>query len=271
MSEVKTIAILTKRAQEEREKHQGIGASIRKVGIGDGVQFSSVFENFFHATGEKLIDVSKPWYLDHNPFVLRDVEPKRIIELWNYPTKFPWPHVRDSVYLSNAEIHASVFGIKSPLLTHPRLYRFEDFPFEKRNAILFHPFGCSHGGLPPRVIEHVLKKYRGANLYQIGLDSEPSLGIPRIHTENIWDLVEVISQARMLIGVDSGPAWLAACYPDVVVKKIRTRFQFGYCEPEDWVPLDVKNSHSFWDDQGLFKIYNCFENDVGFTASYRRL
>lgn len=262
---------LEKERKSKENQYKNLGFTIRQVGIGDGIQFTSLPENFYRATGQKLIDVSKPWYLDHNPYVVRDIQPKKVVELWNYPKIYEWPHVRDSVYLSNAEIHCSVFGIKKPHLIHPRLYKFEDCPFEKRNLILFHPFGNSHGALPDYVIKHVIQKYRKANLCQIGLPSHPDIGITRIKTENLWRLAEVLSRCKMLIGVDSGPSWIAACYPDVIIKKVRTKFQYGYCEPEDWVPLDIKNEHSFWDDQNLFQIYNCFETDVGFTRSYRKL
>lgn len=247
------------------------GFTIRPVGIGDGVQFTSLPENYFWSTGQRLIDVSKPWYLDHNPYVDRNSEPKEVTELWNYPGLYPWPKVRDTVYMSNAEIHASVFGVKNPSLIRPRLYQHEDFPFSKRSLILFHPIGKSHGVLPDFVIDHVIKKYKPTgNLFHIGLPDDPDFGIPKISTPGPWDLVRVISEARMVIGADSGPSWIAACYPDIVVKKVRVKFQFGYCEPKDWVPLDVKNSHSFWDDR-MFQIFNTFAEDVGFTSSYKKL
>jgi hypothetical protein len=259
---------------EEETRYENIGFTIRQVGIGDGVQFTSLPENFFKATGKKLIDLSQPWYLDHNPYTIRDpnIVPKKTIELWNYPKVYEWNPPRNSVYMTNAEIHCSVLGITHPTVIRPQLYQFEHYPFSLRMKILFHACGRSHGPLPDHVIKHVIEKYKHTgNLYQIGLPGDPDLGIPRIHTPTLWDLVKVISEARMLIGVDSGPAWIAACYPDVVVKKVRIRFQFGYCEPKDWVPLDVKNEHSFWDDQSLFQIYNCFEEDCGFTQSYRKL
>lgn len=263
---------LERQMKEQQEVHRGIGFTIRKVGIGDGVQFTSLPENFYKATGQNLIDVSKPWYLDYNPYVLRDQEPKRTVELWNYPKIYEWSPPRPTVYMTNAEIHCSVMGIKDPQLIHPRLYKYEEFPFEKREMILFHPFGKSHGALPPHVIEHVIQKYKGTGLlYQIGLESDPQIGIPRLKSENLWELAWWISKARMLIGVDSGPAWIASCYPDVIVKKIRTKWQFGFCEPKDWIRLDIRNEHSFWDDSGLFKIYNCTETPLGFTESYREL
>jgi hypothetical protein len=268
------ITSIEKMKLEKKNQYKGIGFTIRKVGIGDGIQFTSLPENFFLATGEKLIDVSQPWYLENNPYIIRNATPRKIIELWNYPKQYEWPKIRNAVYLNNAEIHCSVVEVKDPKLIRPRLYRYENYPFYERNMILFHPFGKSHGALPDQVIDHVLKKYKNQNefiLMQVGSMADPDIGIPRIYTDTLWNLAERIAQCRMFIGVDSGPAWIAACYPDVVVKKIRTKFQFGFCEPKDWTPLDIRNEHSYWDDQGLFKIYNCFEKDMGFTESFRKI
>lgn len=252
------------------------GISIREtIGVGDKVQFSSLPENYFRATGEKLVDVSKCWIFDHNPFVVRDVEPAETVELWNFPQVRPWSNPRaftqdPAVYLSNAEVIASAFNVPV-VLNRPRLYRFEDFPFERRERILFHPVGKSHGQLPNHVIDHVLKKYGPTGqLYQLGLPDDIDLGLPKIETKSLWDLAEVISTARMFIGADSGPSWVAACYPDIVVKKVRTRKVHGQKEFKDWVPLEIANIHSHWDDR-LFQICNPTEDDLGAFPSYRRL
>lgn len=267
------ISRLKKENLDLEESYKDVGFTIRSTRIGDGIQFTSLPENYYNKTGKKLIDVSKHWYFNFNPYVLRHVEPKKTIELWNYPKVYDLPLLRkDKVYLSNSEIHASVLGVKNPTLIRPRLYAYEDhIPFSERTTILFHPFGISHGSLPNHVIKHVLQKYKGKDLYQIGLPSDPDLGISRITSQDLWELASIISRARLFIGVDSGPSWIAACYPDVVVKKVRTLFQFGHTEPEDWVPLSANNPHSFWDDRGLFQIFNTFEEDVGFTYSYKKL
>ncbi len=251
-------------------KRDNVGVSITTPGIGDGVQFTSLFENYYLQNGKKLIDVSKPWFLDYNPYVIRNVQPKVTIEMWNYQK---WLPPRDTVYLSNAEIHASAFEVKHPSLIRPRLYQFEDYRFEDRKMILFHPYGRSHGQLPQRVIDHVIKKYKPTKqLVQVGGPNDPSIsdGIPQVRTETLWDLAKIISMARMFIGVDSGPAWIAACYPDVVLKKIRTKFQFSTETPSDWVPLNIHNPHSFWDDRA-FQTYNCTDKDMGFTQSYLKV
>jgi len=252
------------------------GIAIREhIGVGDKVQFSSLPENYFRATGEKLVDVSNCWIFDHNPYVERNASASSVTELWNFPQTRPWANPRASkndptVYLSNAEVIAAAFGVPV-VLNRPRLYRFENYPFEKREMILFHPCGRSHGTLPDHIIEHVLNKYRPTGrLFQVGLETDPDFGIPKIETKTLWDLAEVVSRARMFIGADSGPSWIAACYPDVIVKKVRMRKVHGQKELKDWVPLEIGNFHSHWDDR-LFQICNPTGDDLGAFPSYRRL
>lgn len=249
------------------------GISVKPtIGIGDGLQFSSVPENYFRATGEKLFDVNKSWFFDYNPYVSRKTGtmPEKTIEMWNFsPNQYPWPKLRDQgVYLSNAEIHAAVWDVPV-VLNRPRLYRYEDFPYSQRKDILLHIDGKSHGKMPPHIIEHVIKKYGPTGrLKLIGVKDFSVYNVPKIKTPTVWDLAEVISKASMLISVDSGPSWIAACYPDVVVKIVRTK-----PTPEkfkEWVPLDSGNIHSHWDDR-CRQVFNPTDDDIGFTSSYRRI
>lgn len=252
-----------------------IGITIKPtIGIGDALQFSSLPENYFRATGKTLVDLSEPWFFDHNPYVVRKPAqpPEKSVELWNFSPRqytFPVPR-RDAprVYLSNAEIHAGILGVPA-VVTRPRLYRYEDVPFEKREIILLHTHGRSHGELPYNIVEHVIAKYgRNRRLFQIGLPNARDYGIPRIDTKTLWDLAKVISECRMLIAVDSGPAWIGACFPDVIVKKVRLKPTVDRLK--DWVPLAIDNIHSHWDDR-CHQIFNPSNDDVGFTMSYRRI
>ncbi len=253
-----------------------IGISIKPyIGVGDALQFSSLPENYFRAKGEKLFDVSRPWFFDYNPYVCRDDKetPTLVRELWNFGPhqKYEWPKLRTrptNVYLSNAEIWAMVLNVPTIKLNRPRLYRYEDFPYQNREMILLHTHGRSHGTMPDHVIEHVLRKYGPTRkLYHIGVDC-PDLGITRIKTNTLWDLANVISRAKMVIGMDSGPAWVASCYPDVVVKKLRAKPSVDVLK--DWVPLEMANIHAHWDDRSQ-QIFNVSEYDVGFTSSYRKI
>ena len=255
-----------------------IGISIREdIGVGDKLQFSSLPENYFRATGKKLVDMSRAWIFDHNPYVTREPRERvtTVKELWNFPQLDPWANPRafktdPTVYLSNAEVTAARFKIPV-VLNRPRLYLHEQYPFELRTKILFHPIGKSHGAMPDHVIDHVIKKYkRSGELYQIGLPGDPDYGIPRLESPTLWDLAEVISKARMFIGVDSGPSWIAGCYPDVVSKKLRIRHVHGQKPFHEWVPLEIDNLHAHWDDR-IFQICNPTEDDLGAFPSYKRL
>ncbi len=252
-----------------------LGIAIRStIGVGDALQYSSVPENYFRHTGRRLVDVDQPWFFDHNPYVLRDgTRPERVQEMWNFgPRQYDWPNPRGEgkprVYLSNAEIHAGVFECPAAL-TRPRLYMFEEFPFEQRQKILLHTDGKSHGPMPDQVLAHVLAKYGPTDqLYLIGKEPMRGLGLPWIETKTLWDLAALISGARMVIGMDSGPAWIAAAYPDVVVKKLRTKPAVEYLE--NWVPLEIDNIHAHWDDR-CHQIFNPTERSVGFTAPYTQI
>lgn len=251
-----------------------IGISIKStIGIGDGLQFSSLPENFYQSTGKRLYDVSKPWFFDHNPYITRELtEPlEKTVEMWNFsPKQWDWPRPRlEGVYLSNAEIWASLFGIKNPMLNRPRLYHHEQFAFKDREMILLHTHGKSHGIMPDPIIEHVLKKYGPTRrLYHVGPPNSRDLGIPYLQTKTLWDLAAIVSKAQIFIGMDSGPAWIAACYPDVLVKKLRTKPAVESFRT--WVPLAIDNIHAHWDDR-CHQIFNPSEHDVGFTSSYRKI
>lgn len=248
------------------------GITISCPGIGDALQFSSLPENYFRATGERLIDVGRHWIFDYNPYVLREETPDDVTELWNFgPKKYEWPVPVEApeVYRSNAEIWASFFGVPV-VLNRPRLYAYEDFPYENRIDILLQTRGRSHGELPEHVIQHVINKYGPNSVLHIGNDEPRDFGLMKIQTPTLWDLVREIASCRMLIGPDSGPAWIAACYPDVVVKKVRLARVHGEKELKHWVPLERANFHSHWDDR-VFQVYNASEDDVGFTQSYKKL
>jgi hypothetical protein len=253
-----------------------IGISIKPtIGIGDALQYSSLPENYFRATGRKLIDVSRPWFFDHNPFVDRDSLPTKTIEMWNFsPTQYEYPNPRKdgkpAVYLSNAEIWCAVHNVPC-VMNRPRLYRFEDVPFERRQHILLHTSGISHGEMPEHIVNHIIAKYGRMSLWHVGPRNsrQKDYGLPNIITPTLWNFAELVAKARMFISMDSGPSWISACYPDVITKIVRTK----PTDPNDflnWVPLEVRNIHSHWCDRARSE-YNVTEDDIGHTWSYRRI
>lgn len=241
------------------------------IGIGDAVQFTSVPENYFRHTNEKLVDLNSHWCLDHNPYVIRNVQKvDSEVNLWEaHVTRPPKEVSGRTVMLCNAESHARHFGYPV-VMNRPRLYKYEEFPFAERTKIILHVQGRSHGDLPHQVVRHVLDKY-GAAVSWVGLRHEwryPFEPPTYIETPTMWDLARVISQCRMFIGPDSGPSWIAQCYPDVITKKVR---MFPNLQAlTSWVPLEWCRLGSHWDDRSAM-IYNSYGVDAGFTWSYKQL
>lgn len=241
------------------------------IGVGDAIQFTSLPENYYRHTNHKLADLTHHWVFDHNPYVVRGVEKVDIEhDLWNmhcHQRPSHWP--RPSVLLASAESHTC--QLKIPMvLNRPRLYRFEEYGYEDRSQIILHTKGRSHGRMPEHVVKHVLAKY-GKRVVCVGLPGEWTYSIDSPHfiqTNNLWDLAQVISRSRMFIGMDSGPSWIAQCYPDVITKKLRMIPSLE--ELRNHVPLEWCRLNSHWDDRSA-SIYNHSEDDVGFTWTYRRI
>ena len=243
------------------------------IGLGDAVQFTSIPENYFRHTGEKIVDTQSHWVFDFNPYVERNVDKvDKEINLWNAQSfDIPTNHNDRTVMLSNAEAHSRHFNYPI-VLNRPRLYRFEDYLYFDRDLIILHTRGRSHGQLPEHIVKHVLKKYGMANVKWLAAPGEEwSYGfvVPeKVQYKNLWEMVEKISQCAMFIGPDSGPSWVAQCYPDVITKKVRLIPSVEALK--NWVPLEWCRLGSYWDDRSAF-IYNPSEDDAGFTWSYKRI
>jgi hypothetical protein len=243
-----------------------------KIGIGDAIQFTSVPENFFRHTGEKLVDIEHNWVFDFNPYVIRNVDARiEEYDLWRlHCLDAPVMVNGRTTFLTNAQAHSRHFGYPV-VMNRPRLYQFEEFQYEMRRHVFLHVKGRSHGQLPEHVVKHVLDKY-GEAVVLIGEPGEWDYTIEpparAFFPKTYWELAAVLSKAHMFIGVDSGPSWVAQCYPDVITKKVRL---FPTIEKlQDWMPLEWCRIGSHWDDRSA-GIYNPSDDDVGFTWSYKRL
>ena len=245
------------------------------IGLGDALQFTSVPENYYRHTGEKLIDWESHPVFDYNPYVIRGQEtmPDKSIDLWSsHCLDVPVSFNNRTTYLSNAEVHSRHLGGYPIVLNRPRLYRYENAMQVQasRRMVLLHVKGKSHGQMPEHVVKHVLKKYNPW-VARIGLDDEWIYPMPEPYhykTKDLWEMAEVISEARIFIGVDSGPSWIARCYPDVVTKIVRLIPSVEALK--DWVPLECCRLGSHFDDRSAL-IHNVSEDDAGITWSYRRL
>lgn len=243
-----------------------IGISTKRCpGIGDKIQFTSLPENYFLETGEKLIDVDKEWIFDFNPFVERDAHPDKIIDLWDLQFKQPFGRQH---YTTLAERNAMAIGVPAKL-AHPRLYQYEKGQLSL--GIVIHPWGKTQGHMNKDVIDQILENYYPYDVVQIGAPEDELISHPRIidgRDENIWTTAKWISKARVFIGVDSGPSWIAACYPRTWNKKVLMQSDQMYLS--GYLGMQVRNSATHWHDC-RFSYYNKCEFDVGITLSYLKL
>lgn len=253
-------------------------------GMGDKLQFSNFPENYFRNTGERVVDIDRCWVFDHNPYVVRDVEPASVVNLWSTP--WPWAtklsfHEYNSkpVFSSIAERTGTIFG-HVVYLRHPRLYRFEELPAVERRIVLhttgsgLHPV-LSHGEdsirrLSNEIIAHIREAYADHEIIQIGARTDADAGVIDCRgIDDIWEVVRIIAQARVFIGVDSGPYWIASCFPKIFRKKIMMQYPPDYLR-SGFVPMHVLDSHTHWHDASCI-YFNRTTDDAGITYSYLKL
>jgi hypothetical protein len=252
------------------------------VGLGGVLVFSSFPENYYHNTGEKVIDLDRAWVFDHNPFVLRGYKPTQVVNLWSEP----WPHTSRSsskeffnrpVLGSVAERTASIFN-HIAYLRHPRLYLYEDLP-TLDNRIVIHTTGKTFAPsagedkekvLSKKIIGFIRKRYKDHELIQVGSRGDMSANIIDCRgLKSIWETVKIIAQARMFIGVDSGPSWIAASYPRIFNKKILMQYSPEFLRTS-FIPMHSLLPHQHWFDTS-FMYFNRSENDAGITYSYLKI
>jgi hypothetical protein len=262
-----------------------IGISLHGAhGIGDKLQFSSFPENYFKNTGEKVIDVDRSWIFDHNPYVIRDAEPERVINLWTAK----WPsqsnmtldeYKQNPVFASIADRTASIFG-HTCYLRHPRLYQYENLPVAERRIVL-HTTGkidtpiYAQGEDRPRrlsaeIMSHIRETYADYEIIQIGAPSDiDAQVIDRRGIDDMWEVVRIIAQASIFIGVDSGPYWIASCYPRIFRKRVMMQYSADYLR-KHFVPMHVLNPHVHWHDASCL-YFNRTTEDAGISYSYLKL
>lgn len=219
-----------------------------KIGIGDAIQFTSLPENYFKSTGKKLVDYSRHWVFDHNPYITREYEGEiEIVKLWD---KYLNREYEKVLYRSNAEIWAKLMGV-TVHTRRPNLYLSSN---PEPGSTYMNRLGISQGTLTDETQTFIEKKYHATNL-------------PFCYS--MWELVDRISKCEQIISPFSGPCWIAACFPNITVKAV---FAKGFTHViEKRIPLSGNEQDSLFDDYGLFKFYNQTERDIGYTESYLKL
>lgn len=239
-------------------------------GIGDKIQFSSLPENFFLATGKKLIDVSKSWVFDTNPYVDRDIQPDIIIDLWGESIRYNErisPHIGDYKFWGVSHKACGMFGIPCTI-RHPRLYRYEDEEIDPCRIVV-HTNAISEGGIMPDCyLEQVIARYKYYHIIQVGGKNDRNTPNPIIDFRgaSIEESIKLIAGSAMFIGVNSSMMNIANCYPRVRKKIALTQFSEEQLKSFEPASLD----HSIWLDYNC-EYYTPLAYDVGCTMSYKKI
>lgn len=228
-------------------------------GIGDKVQFAGLPENYFRNFGKKVVDLSKCWVFDYNPYVLRDVDMKEltdVLSLWRI--QFP---AQD--YLSPGERQCINLNWPKTYLRHPRLYKFEDAEIIPKTLVV-HTNGKSEGGvMPDHMIDQIAKNYKGWKIFQIGGSSDRATPFEKKFDLPLWDCAELIASSQTFIGVNSSMMNIANCYP-----RIHRKIFINREDTEKYYP--ISGNMSGWIDYNWTYI-TASEDDEGIAYSYKKI
>jgi len=265
--------------------------------IGDQIIITSIPENYFNATGDKvIIDDERIWSLKYNPYVIfkkpEEVVAHPVLDLvpdCRIPSQAKnYASVTNSLIASSqAEYMCLSLGLKRTTLRHPRLYIYEDETIIP-NKIVVHTTGSdrtrdkevairTYAGedalriMSDEVIDVILKNYKDWQIVQVGGKEDKPLGghsIDRRGQYDYWQTAKEIATSSRFIGVSSGPWHIANCYPRVDKRIVFMEF------PEStlltYKPGDVRNFLFSWFDP-TSTFFNRFQCDVGLTYAYSKI
>jgi ADP-heptose:LPS heptosyltransferase len=116
----------------------------------------------------------------------------------------------------------------------------------------------------------VKRKYSGYEVIQVGLPDDLDAQVVDCRgLDDIWEVARIIASAKAFIGVDSGPSWIAACFPSVFNKKVLVQYPVEYLRTS-FVPMHVLRFYQHWHDMS-FTYFNRTKDDADVTYSYLKL
>jgi hypothetical protein len=248
--------------------------------IGDRLIFSGIPQMYYEQTGKKVVDLDDVWFWDENPYVVRNAKVKSTVPLQMIADKSTFhDYLRNMPnFLSIVDKYCAYLGLECTL-RHPRLYRYEGIDRIPNKIVL-----CTQGNLQghmmgeskdrvlsDEVIEQIRKNYKKYNIVQIGTINDKKANGDNIidcRGLDIWDSAKEIAESSMYIGVNTGTYWIANCYPHISKKVILC--EYSYESLKYFIPMNVKNHHTSWQDWGT-QFFNIYEKDCGVTTSFKKI
>ena len=242
--------------------------------LGDQICRTSLPENFFKNTGDKLINFGVPFF-ENNPYVIHSesVHPNTLSRvekrsLWNYTV--------GNVCTANSKTMAHEicknWGLEKTYLTKPRLYIYEEIKPYPRSLVI-NTTGSNQGAIPLHVLNMITEKYKKTHwITQIGSVHDIDCECDSDARGKTWqESARIIAESEIFIGVCSFCMWLANCY-NIRKKIILVNKNKERCEnfwPRVFTNEHLDNPFDTWIEwsSGL-EVYNTFKEDLGMTRSY---
>lgn len=236
--------------------------------IGDCISLSSIPENIFVTNGSKIVDMHKLWVYDYNPYVLRDVDPDKVMNFCFNRKRF-FEQVGEFTLPNIHQANSSICGANISL-GGPRLYKYEDIkPAAKTLCVHVTPHGKEmRDNIPDEVLKTIRINYSDYNIVQVGGKNDKKFdGAIDYRGTSIWEMVKIIASSEIFIGISSGPIHIADCYNHVRKKIII----FGNID--DLVRFKPRSSQYMGGDwiNYNWEYYNLSEIDIGATRSYLKI
>lgn len=273
-------------------------------GIGDLIVCSSLPENFYNLTGNKILvdDYRAKWVFRYNPYVMFDCKSH---DIQNVPMLCDTRHQeivkmyiseRNSFSISSqAEwlLFCTGYDIDKLTLRHPRLYIHEDLPQQAKKLVVhttgsnraivgedqirYHLGEDSQRIMSDEVIKAIHENYEGWEIYQVGGKDDKPLGGKAIDlrgTLNLFDVAKEISTSQRFIGVNSGLMHIANAYPKVEKRIVLMEFpETTLGKGFSSIPFragEIRNFLFSWLDPSN-KFYNKYSTDIGVTSSFIKI
>lgn len=238
-------------------------------GMGDNIIMSSLPENFFKNTGNKLIGDKNNHIFKNNPFIDTESAPQRSFrqqEICDGGAYIVRTQKNIHPHFSIPFEHCQFFSLPKCYLRHSRLYIYEDLE-TIHNKVCVHTTGVSTGGsLSDKIIERIKNNYRNYKIVQIGGKNDKKLNFAEDKTGlNIIDTAKEISESAIFIGLDSSNFHIANCYP-----KVRKKLIINYFSEEQFDLLSPLYKDAAWWDFNV-ETYNIYDYDIGCSMSYLKI
>lgn len=241
------------------------------IHCGDQLVFTSLPENFYKNTGEKLINVENLHFFSQNPYVIQgsEIHPNTLTrvetrDLWN----FSFGRVETDTCKTFAEEICKRWDLKKIYKNRPDFYIYQNNRPYPRN-ICIATTGKTVGAIPLKILRYIREKYRDYLVWQIGGLSDVDAGadIDR-RGGTFFDSCKIISECEQLITIDSAPYWLGKMYPNCRLKIILVNKNEQECE--NFMPRGFPNPTNSW--RGWLECgneyFNVFEESLGITNSF---